>query len=77
LIGTGRNAHKIFCVDFGLAKRFIKDGKHIDYKEGKKLTGTARYSSIYTQSGFESGRRDDLESIGYMMLYFLRGSLPW
>jgi hypothetical protein len=35
LIGTGRNAHRIFCVDFGLAKRFIKDGKHIDYKEGK------------------------------------------
>jgi len=49
-----KNAHKVFCVDFGLAKRYIKkDGKHIDYKEGKNLTGTARYASINTHLGIE------------------------
>ncbi|EDV92678.1 GH18700 [Drosophila grimshawi] len=79
LMGIGQNIKKLFLVDFGLAKKFrdSPSGKHICYAEDKALTGTARYASIAAHQGIERSRRDDMESLGYTLIYFNRGSLPW
>ena len=75
--GDRRFAKKIFMIDLGLGKLWKEDGRHIAEKCGKRLIGTPRYASIHTHFGREQSRRDDLESLGYMLMYFARGSLPW
>ena len=77
-IGLKKFKNTIYMIDYGLTRKFCDSHKnHIPYKEGKHLTGTALYASIYTHKGIEQSRRDDLESLGYMMIYFLKGELPW
>eukprot|EP00826_Nyctotherus_ovalis_P058102 TRINITY_DN7964_c0_g3_i1.p2 TRINITY_DN7964_c0_g3~~TRINITY_DN7964_c0_g3_i1.p2 ORF type:complete len:240 (+),score=51.72 TRINITY_DN7964_c0_g3_i1:457-1176(+) len=79
LVGRKEKAELVHVVDFGLAKRYkdLKSGKHVEPKKGRRFTGTARYASINAHMGLEQSRRDDLESICYVAIYFLKGKLPW
>ena len=79
MIGRGANEKKIYIIDFGLAKKYysVSKGQHIKFITGKHLIGTARYCGRNAHRGYEQGRRDDIESIGYVLMYFLLGVLPW
>jgi len=79
LMGTGAHCNEVFIIDLGLAKKYRdnRTRQHIPYREDRGLTGTARYASINAQMGIEQGRRDDMESLGYIFMYFNKGTLPW
>ena len=73
LVGYGQNKDIIYLVDFGLSKKYIDS----HYRNDKNLVGSLRYASIRNHKGIEQSRRDDLESLGYMIIYFINGCLPW
>lgn len=76
LIGND-NKNVLYLIDFGLSKTYIKKGKHVAIERNRNITGTARYVSINVHKGILPSRRDDMESIGYILLYLLNGDLPW
>lgn len=75
LMGLENNASTLYLIDYGLAKKWKTgpNGDHIPIRDGKSLTGTARYASAATHLGIEQSRRDDLEGAGYVLLYLLKG----
>ena len=79
VIGKGDKNKILYIIDFGLSKRYLDKitNQHIPYKEGKGLTGTARYVSLFTHYGIEQSRRDDIEGIAYNLIYLAKGKLPW
>ena len=79
VMGLNENNAHLFIIDFGLSKKFRSSKTLIQYPliKKKKLIGTARYASIHALEELEQSRRDDLESVGYVLIYFLKGSLPW
>jgi len=78
---TGRKEYKdvLYLIDFGLSKKYIdlKTGEHVKFKNNHKLNGTARFASVHALEGYELSRRDDLESLCYVLIYLLKGTLPW
>lgn len=73
-----KDKKKLYCIDFGLAKQYLrKNGEHIPLSQNRRFCGTARYASIAAHQNVEQGRKDDLESIGYILIYLIKGKLPW
>ena len=71
------NLNTLYLIDFGFCKKFIIDDEHIQIKKTKGIIGSKNYMSVNSHNCIELSRRDDLETIGYMLLYLYNGSLPW
>ena len=79
LLGLERNTSTLYLIDYGLSSlyRDSTTGAHMQFSGHKSLVGTARYVSLNTHMGFEQSRRDDLESVGYVLIYLIKEKLPW
>ena len=77
-MGRNEAVDTCYLIDFGISKYF-KDsrGRHIPMKDKKSFIGTTRYASISAHLGNELSRKDDLESLGYVLIFLLKGALPW
>ncbi|CAD8053830.1 unnamed protein product [Paramecium primaurelia] len=71
------NSAQAYLVDFGVSKQIFDQGKHIPFRDKKSFIGTTRYASIAAHKGYEIGRKDDLESLMYVIIYLILGKLPW
>jgi len=77
LLGLNNKNKKIYLIDFGFCKTFLNDNKHIEIKKTKNLIGSNNFASVNAHDFNELSRRDDLESLGYMLIYFYFGELMW
>jgi serine/threonine protein kinase len=77
LLGLNNESKNIYIIDFGFCKSYMKDNKHISQKQTHNLIGSQMYASINAHNFLELTRRDDLESLGYMLIYFYLGTLSW
>jgi serine/threonine protein kinase len=77
LLGLGKKNNQIYIIDFGFCKSFLNNNKHIENKKTSNLIGTPNFASINAHEFNELSRRDDLESLGYMLIYFYYGNLIW
>jgi len=77
MFGLNDKSSDLYVMDFGLSKKWYQNKKHIELKTNRSMIGTARYASINIHAGSEPSRRDDMESVGYMLVYLIKGSLPW
>lgn len=78
MIGVMKKRNTIYAIDYGLSKIYVdKNWQHMPLVTNKSPVGTSRYISLNVHEGFEPSRRDDLESIGYVLIYLLKGKLPW
>ena len=78
VMGLGKNTDKVYLIDFGISTVYIlPDGSHMPWKERGFILGTKQFASINALVCNETGRKDDLESLGYTLIYFLKGTLPW
>ncbi len=81
-IGTGNDATCLYLIDYGLSKQYCDSSTKIHFEQWKttdpsKFTGTLRYASVGAHRGLHLSRKDDLESLGYVMIYMYQGHLPW
>lgn len=78
VMGRGHQRYVCHLIDFGLCKKFLNSlGRHVECKQYRSMVGTARYTSMNATEGLEHSRRDDLIALGYVWIYFLKGTLPW
>jgi len=80
VFGANEEWNKLYLIDFGLSHSYLKDnvsGEHIPFKEGVGFCGTPRFAGKWSLAGLEQCRREDLESLSYILIYLLKGALPW
>jgi len=68
---------KLYLIDFGFCKSYLKDNAHISNKKTSRLIGSVNFASFHSHEHGELSRRDDLISLGYILYYLYYGDLDW